>query len=45
MENCLNSIVDQTYSNHEIVFVDNDLKDNILKKVKAFESNSNVQLY
>lgn len=44
LENCINSILHQTYSNYEIIFLDNNSSDNSLDIIKKF-SNPKIKIY
>ena len=44
LENCINSILNQTYSNYEIIFLDNNSSDNSLDIIKKF-NNSKIKIY
>ena len=44
LENCINSILNQTYSNYEIIFLDNNSSDNSLDVIKKF-NNSKIKIY
>ena len=41
---CINSIINQTYSNHEIIFFDDNSKDESLKIIKKLQRKKNFIL-
>lgn len=44
IEKCLNSILQQTYKNYEVIFVDDISKDNSVEIAKSFKDKMNIKI-
>ena len=45
LNQCLNSIISQTYKNWKIFLIDDNSKDNSKNILKQFEGNKNIEIF